>query len=172
MTSTEMSGFFHNFRSTHDQYLKRCVAVWYSSKLFNGMTYFFILFFFFISPNIGLKKSPLLGRDTLAKYWWPPRRICLHMWRRCSLKEGHSLQSGCPFQVTRTSALWPCEQTGFCYTHLYLYLNMVGVFLTLCLVTRIQKIPRLLVAAADGYLYLYNLDPQEGGECTLMKQHK
>lgn len=37
---------------------------------------------------------------------------------------------------------------------------------------RIQKIPRLLVAAADGYLYLYNLDPQEGGECTLMKQHR
>ncbi|XP_077131719.1 WD repeat domain phosphoinositide-interacting protein 2 isoform X3 [Ranitomeya variabilis] len=37
---------------------------------------------------------------------------------------------------------------------------------------RIQKIPRLLVAAADGYLYIYNLDPQEGGECTLMKQHK
>ncbi|XP_061605601.1 WD repeat domain phosphoinositide-interacting protein 2 isoform X3 [Phyllopteryx taeniolatus] len=36
----------------------------------------------------------------------------------------------------------------------------------------IQKIPRLLVAAADGYLYLYNLDPQEGGECTLMKQHR
>uniref|UniRef100_A0A674DRC7 WD repeat domain, phosphoinositide interacting 2 n=1 Tax=Salmo trutta TaxID=8032 RepID=A0A674DRC7_SALTR len=36
----------------------------------------------------------------------------------------------------------------------------------------IQKIPRLLVAAADGYLYLYNLDPQEGGELTLMKQHK
>uniref|UniRef100_A0A672FLE4 Uncharacterized protein n=1 Tax=Salarias fasciatus TaxID=181472 RepID=A0A672FLE4_SALFA len=35
---------------------------------------------------------------------------------------------------------------------------------------RIQKIPRLLVAAADGYLHLYNLDPQEGGECTLMKQ--
>lgn len=42
----------------------------------------------------------------------------------------------------------------------------------LWLVSRIQKIPRLLVAAADGYLYLYNLDPQEGGECTLMKQHK
>lgn len=37
---------------------------------------------------------------------------------------------------------------------------------------RIQKIPRLLVGAADGYLYMYNLDPQEGGECTLMKQHK
>uniref|UniRef100_A0A674DSN4 WD repeat domain, phosphoinositide interacting 2 n=1 Tax=Salmo trutta TaxID=8032 RepID=A0A674DSN4_SALTR len=39
-------------------------------------------------------------------------------------------------------------------------------------VCRIQKIPRLLVAAADGYLYLYNLDPQEGGECSLMKQHR
>ncbi|POI31268.1 hypothetical protein CIB84_004981, partial [Bambusicola thoracicus] len=37
---------------------------------------------------------------------------------------------------------------------------------------KIQKIPRLLVGAADGYLYMYNLDPQEGGECTLMKQHK
>ncbi|KTF84629.1 hypothetical protein cypCar_00037040 [Cyprinus carpio] len=42
----------------------------------------------------------------------------------------------------------------------------------ICALAIIQKIPRLLVAAADGYLYLYNLDPQEGGECTLMKQHK
>uniref|UniRef100_A0A2K5BWI2 Uncharacterized protein n=1 Tax=Aotus nancymaae TaxID=37293 RepID=A0A2K5BWI2_AOTNA len=36
----------------------------------------------------------------------------------------------------------------------------------------IQKIPRLLVGASDGYLYMYNLDPQEGGECALMKQHR
>uniref|UniRef100_A0A8C6KI94 WD repeat domain, phosphoinositide interacting 2 n=1 Tax=Nothobranchius furzeri TaxID=105023 RepID=A0A8C6KI94_NOTFU len=42
----------------------------------------------------------------------------------------------------------------------------------ICSLAVIQKIPRLLVAAADGYLYLYNLDPQEGGECTLMKQHR
>uniref|UniRef100_A0AAZ3QI09 WD repeat domain phosphoinositide-interacting protein 2 n=1 Tax=Oncorhynchus tshawytscha TaxID=74940 RepID=A0AAZ3QI09_ONCTS len=42
----------------------------------------------------------------------------------------------------------------------------------ICALALIQKIPRLLVAAADGYLYLYNLDPQEGGECTLMKQHR
>uniref|UniRef100_A0A672MW09 Uncharacterized protein n=1 Tax=Sinocyclocheilus grahami TaxID=75366 RepID=A0A672MW09_SINGR len=35
----------------------------------------------------------------------------------------------------------------------------------ICALAIIQKIPRLLVAAADGYLYLYNLDPQEGGEC-------
>jgi len=49
-------------------------------------------------------------------------------------------------------------------------------FLLICCsplnLSRIQKIPRLLVGAADGYLYMYNLDPQEGGECTLMKQHK
>ena len=36
----------------------------------------------------------------------------------------------------------------------------------------IQKMPRLLVAAQDGYLYMYNLDPVEGGECTLLKQHR
>ncbi|XP_075422061.1 WD repeat domain phosphoinositide-interacting protein 2 isoform X3 [Ascaphus truei] len=42
----------------------------------------------------------------------------------------------------------------------------------ICSLATIQKIPRLLVGAADGYLYIYNLDPQEGGECTLMKQHK
>uniref|UniRef100_A0A670ZNS5 Uncharacterized protein n=1 Tax=Pseudonaja textilis TaxID=8673 RepID=A0A670ZNS5_PSETE len=35
----------------------------------------------------------------------------------------------------------------------------------ICALATIQKIPRLLVAAADGYLYMYNLDPQEGGEC-------
>ncbi|KAE8580011.1 hypothetical protein XENTR_v10024270 [Xenopus tropicalis] len=42
----------------------------------------------------------------------------------------------------------------------------------ICALATIQKIPRLLVGAADGYLYIYNFDPQEGGECTLMKQHK
>ncbi|KAG9349804.1 hypothetical protein JZ751_026157 [Albula glossodonta] len=42
----------------------------------------------------------------------------------------------------------------------------------ICALATVQKIPRLLVAAADGYLYMYNLDPQEGGECTLMKQHR
>ena len=32
--------------------------------------------------------------------------------------------------------------------------------------------PRLLVASQDGYLYIYNIDPVEGGECTLLKQHR
>ncbi|XP_058796565.1 WD repeat domain phosphoinositide-interacting protein 2 [Phymastichus coffea] len=41
-----------------------------------------------------------------------------------------------------------------------------------CAVTTIQKVLRLLVASADGYLYVYNLDTQDGGECTLYKQHR
>jgi len=42
----------------------------------------------------------------------------------------------------------------------------------MCVSCRIQKMPRLLVAAQDGYLYIYNIDPLEGGECTLLKQHR
>ena len=40
----------------------------------------------------------------------------------------------------------------------------------LCL--RIQKLPRLLVASSDGHLYIYNVDPQDGGECVLIKTHR
>ncbi|KAG8231755.1 hypothetical protein J437_LFUL012034 [Ladona fulva] len=41
-----------------------------------------------------------------------------------------------------------------------------------CAITTIQKILRLLVASADGYLYVYNLDTSEGGDCNLLKQHR
>ncbi|XP_078257444.1 WD repeat domain phosphoinositide-interacting protein 1 isoform X4 [Rhinoraja longicauda] len=37
---------------------------------------------------------------------------------------------------------------------------------------RIQKLPRLLVAASEGFLYIYNLDPHDGGECVLIKKHR
>ncbi|KAL0278352.1 UNVERIFIED_CONTAM: hypothetical protein PYX00_000190 [Menopon gallinae] len=40
-----------------------------------------------------------------------------------------------------------------------------------CAITKIQKVLRLLVAATDGFLYIYNLDPSGGGDCTLAKQH-
>ncbi len=43
---------------------------------------------------------------------------------------------------------------------------------TVCTCCSIQKMPRLLLASQDGYLYIYNLDPAEGGECTLLKQHR
>lgn len=37
---------------------------------------------------------------------------------------------------------------------------------------RIQNVLRLLVASEDGYLYIYNLDKIEEGDCTLLKQHR
>lgn len=40
------------------------------------------------------------------------------------------------------------------------------------LIFRTHKIPKLLVASADGYLYVYNLDLTETGGCTLLKQHR
>lgn len=46
------------------------------------------------------------------------------------------------------------------------YLN---VYIIVC---RIQKVPRLLVASLDGHLYIYNVDPQEGGDCHLVKKHR
>ncbi|CAK8676807.1 WD repeat domain phosphoinositide-interacting protein 2-like [Clavelina lepadiformis] len=40
-----------------------------------------------------------------------------------------------------------------------------------CAIAVLQKVPRILVADEDGYLYIYNLDPADGGECTLLRQH-
>ncbi|XP_064423556.1 WD repeat domain phosphoinositide-interacting protein 1 [Latimeria chalumnae] len=50
-------------------------------------------------------------------------------------------------------------------------LNFCGQRL-ICTLATIQKLPRLLVASSDGHLYIYNLDPHEGGECVLVKQHR
>uniref|UniRef100_A0A8D1JK22 WD repeat domain phosphoinositide-interacting protein 1 n=1 Tax=Sus scrofa TaxID=9823 RepID=A0A8D1JK22_PIG len=41
----------------------------------------------------------------------------------------------------------------------------------ICTLSTIQKLPRLLVASSDGHLYIYNLDPQDGGDCVLIKTH-
>ncbi|XP_059237100.1 WD repeat domain phosphoinositide-interacting protein 1 [Mustela nigripes] len=41
----------------------------------------------------------------------------------------------------------------------------------ICSLSTIQKLPRLLVASSNGHLYIYNLDPQDGGECVLIKTH-
>eukprot|EP00794_Sanderia_malayensis_P008984 gene8984-9944_t len=37
---------------------------------------------------------------------------------------------------------------------------------------KINKLPRVMVASEDGHLYIYNLDPEEGGDCSLIRQHK
>ncbi|KAE8283512.1 WD repeat domain phosphoinositide-interacting protein 1 [Larimichthys crocea] len=41
-----------------------------------------------------------------------------------------------------------------------------------CTLATIQKLPRLLVATADGQLFIYNVDPQDGGECMLAQKHR
>ena len=41
----------------------------------------------------------------------------------------------------------------------------------ICAIADIQKLPRVLVVGGDGFLYIYNLDPLDGGECTLLRQH-
>ncbi|KAM8825528.1 WD repeat domain phosphoinositide-interacting protein 1 isoform 1-T1 [Synchiropus picturatus] len=41
-----------------------------------------------------------------------------------------------------------------------------------CTLTTIRKQPRLLVATADGQMFIYNIDPQEGGECVLLHKHR
>ncbi|XP_062388713.1 WD repeat domain phosphoinositide-interacting protein 1 isoform X2 [Sardina pilchardus] len=41
-----------------------------------------------------------------------------------------------------------------------------------CTLATIQKLPRLLVASSDGQLFIYNVDPQDGGECALVKTHR
>ncbi|XP_046894384.1 WD repeat domain phosphoinositide-interacting protein 1 isoform X3 [Hypomesus transpacificus] len=41
-----------------------------------------------------------------------------------------------------------------------------------CTLATIQKLPRLLVASAEGQLFIYNVDPQDGGECVLAHKHR
>ncbi|GAB6020251.1 hypothetical protein CHUAL_002969 [Chamberlinius hualienensis] len=41
-----------------------------------------------------------------------------------------------------------------------------------CCITNAHKQNRVLVASSDGYLYVYNFDPIEGGDCTLLKQQR
>ncbi|XP_059203903.1 WD repeat domain phosphoinositide-interacting protein 1 isoform X2 [Centropristis striata] len=41
-----------------------------------------------------------------------------------------------------------------------------------CSLATIQKLPRLLVATADGQLFIYDVDPLDGGECTLAHKHR
>uniref|UniRef100_A0A3B3ZK79 Uncharacterized protein n=1 Tax=Periophthalmus magnuspinnatus TaxID=409849 RepID=A0A3B3ZK79_9GOBI len=50
-------------------------------------------------------------------------------------------------------------------------LNMFGLK-NICALALIQKLPRLLVASSDGFLYIYNVDPQDGGECVLVQKHR
>ncbi|XP_068605898.1 WD repeat domain phosphoinositide-interacting protein 1 [Brachionichthys hirsutus] len=42
----------------------------------------------------------------------------------------------------------------------------------ICTLAMIQKLPRLLVATGDGQLFIYNVNPLDGGECMLAHKHR
>ncbi|XP_065846492.1 WD repeat domain phosphoinositide-interacting protein 2-like [Oscarella lobularis] len=41
-----------------------------------------------------------------------------------------------------------------------------------CCITTINKVPRLLVVTAEGIVNVFNIDPDTGGECVLVKRHR
>ena len=42
-----------------------------------------------------------------------------------------------------------------------------------CAITNsIQRTPCVVVASTDGYFYIYDLNVTEGGDCTLIRQHR
>lgn len=44
---------------------------------------------------------------------------------------------------------------------------------TVCTITNsVQKTPHVLVASTDGFLYVYDLNVNDGGDCTLIRQHR
>lgn len=50
-------------------------------------------------------------------------------------------------------------------------LSVAGVR-NIAALSTIQKVPHLLVASLDGHVYIYSVDPQEGGDCHLVKEHR
>lgn len=52
----------------------------------------------------------------------------------------------------------------------YIYIIILSYLFCLCF--RTHKVPKLLVASADGYLYVYSVDLTESGCCALIKQHR
>lgn len=40
-----------------------------------------------------------------------------------------------------------------------------------CVITKVEKETRLLLACEDGFLYIYNFDESKGGECKLIRAH-
>ena len=66
-------------------------------------------------------------------------------------------------QDRRTSVLSQCKTVEFTW-----YVSLSSTFL----LSRMQRMPRLLVVTADAIIHIYNINPVEGGECVLFKEHK
>ncbi|GFQ72812.1 WD repeat domain phosphoinositide-interacting protein 2 [Trichonephila clavata] len=53
----------------------------------------------------------------------------------------------------------------------YVYLPFVSES-TICAISYINKIPYVVVASLEGFLYIYDINMELGGSCHLVKQHK
>merc|ERR1712141_175162 len=74
---------------------------------------------------------------------------------------GSSVPSYLPSQVTDTLL----QERAFATVHH----NLSGKK-NICALAMIKKMLRLLMASEDGYLYVYSLDVNEGGDCALIRQ--
>ncbi|CAG5898534.1 unnamed protein product [Menidia menidia] len=60
-----------------------------------------------------------------------------------------------------------CQDRAFATVHL-----LSSGQRNVCTLVTIQKLPRLLVATADGQLFIYDVDQLEGGECKLAHKYR
>lgn len=126
--------------------------------------YLMLIFATIFFPSVKKRSLPR-GRHMWAKCSQQPAPTCPPRCLIWCIKTGPLLQCGSTCLVLKTSAPWPCKAENR-FTRgsidiswpVYLY--------------RIQKLPRLLVASSDGFLYIYNVDPQDGGECVLVQKHR
>lgn len=126
-----------------------------------------------------LNKNRRDGWATSVRPSSPPRPTYLVRWPRCLtraelLQQPAYLTQGCIMSVPlprKNLKIWfffsiSCLNIKFFISVGFNWFDPGNLFF------RIQKVPRQLVVSQDGYLYIYNLDPNEGGECMLLRQHR
>lgn len=145
-----------------------------------------LMFKCFTFPPVFMAPSTFLAVKT---------RSLLHGQRtsvKCSQQPALICPPRCPTWCTRTEPLRLYDSTCLAWRTSAPWRRKAerekkkkrGIFVNKCIwcvvhsllvcvsVVRIQKLPRLLVASSDGYLYIYNVDPQDGGECVLVQKHR
>ncbi|XP_037113561.1 WD repeat domain phosphoinositide-interacting protein 1 isoform X2 [Syngnathus acus] len=74
---------------------------------------------------------------------------------------------------TAASSYLPAQVSGMMsQDRAFATVHLVTSGQNICALATIQKHPRLLVATADGQLFIYNVNPQDGGECMLAYNHR
>lgn len=48
---------------------------------------------------------------------------------------------------------------------------MVYIVRLVALLSAYSTLPQVMVISSEGYFYAYNIDLENGGECTLMRQY-